>query len=575
MRSFKIIILLVVLSSLVWVFFCVLTLPSLKGIGNKTRVPSVTVFNEQKKIVGSIGDVYGGEILQIKDLPSHLIDSILILEDKNFYSHYGIDFKALIRAIIINLKEMSYVQGGSTITQQLSKVIFLDTKKNLSRKFKELIISFYLEYKFTKNEILLMYVNRVYLGSGVYGVEAAAKRYFSKSVRSLTIADSAILAGLLKAPSKLSPLSNINASVKRGKLVIELLYKEKKISKEEYNSAKKKLIDLKQNKNYRSFSPRYYIDWIYSTTPDEILNSKKDLHIYSTLNSKLQRNVNNVIKNKRKDINHNIQTAVVIMDYDGAVKAIIGGKSWHESKFNRATQSKRQLGSIFKTYVYLTALSVGYDINDYVLDEPIISDDWKPKNFASKYRGKITLKEAFAISSNVAAIRIAEEIGRKSIIDMTKKLGIISYIPDEPSMALGVASMSLLEVVGSFAAICGSGRPIIPFGIREIRHRDSVNIWKRNKPSRKKVIDEPALSKIKVLLEEVIKNGTGKRLSKMPVTIIGKTGTSQKNRDAWFIGCTKNYIIGVWAGRDDDKSMSNVFGSTLPLQIFKDIVDNL
>ena len=286
----------------------------------------------------------------------------------------------------------------------------------------------------------------------------------------------------------------------------------------------------------------------------------------------MQEVLEKVVKKNTNDLDEKIQTSVVVMNYEGEVKGIVGGRSWYKSKFNRATQSKRQIGSVFKTYVYLTALSVGYDINDFILDEPIIRNGWKPKNYANKYRGKITLKEAFASSSNVAAVRLSEEVGRLPIIKMTKKLGIISNIPDEPSMPLGVSSMSLLEVVGSFGAICGNGRPVIPYGIKEIRHRNNLKIWKRDKPSRNSVIEKRTLNKIKTLLKEVITNGTGRKLSNMPYKVIGKTGTSQKNRDAWFIGCSRNHVIGVWVGRDDDKSMKNIFGSTLPLKIFKQIL---
>ncbi len=550
-------------------FYCLLTLPSLNGIGNKTRLPSISVFDEEKKIVGSLGDVYGGEISQIEEIPQNLINSILTLEDKRFYSHNGIDLKGLLRAISINFKEMRYVQGASTITQQLSKLIFLDAKKNLSRKLRELFIAFYLEYKFTKDEILIMYVNRVYLGSGLYGVKAASKRYFSKEVKEISNSEAALLAGLLKAPSRLSPLSNINASIKRADLVLNLLYKEKKISKNNLELAKAELKELKSKKYYRRYSPKYFIDWIYSTTPDELLKSKKDLYIYSTLDFNLQNKIQKVVKNKMKNLDKNIQVAMLVMDYAGAIKGMVGGRNWNESKFNRAIQSKRQVGSIFKTYVYLTALSVGYNIMDYILDEPIKRKDWNPKNFANKYEGKITLKKAFAISSNVSAIRLSEDIGRGPTISMAKKLGIISYIPDEPSMPLGVASMTLLEVVGSFGAICGNGKPLIPFGINEIRYRDDQTIWKRNKPLRDNIIDKKTLYKIKSLLGEVVKNGTGAALADIPFRVIGKTGTSQKNRDAWFIGCTSKYVIGIWVGRDDDKSMKNIFGSTLPLQIFK------
>jgi penicillin-binding protein 1A len=260
------------------------------------------------------------------------------------------------------------------------------------------------------------------------------------------------------------------------------------------------------------------------------------------------------------------------MDYAGAVRGLLGGKNWNKSKFNRATQSKRQLGSVFKTYVYLTALSAGYKLSDKIKDLPLKKNNWSPKNFSDKYEGIISIERAFAISSNVAAVRLADKIGRESIIKQTKKLGVISNISDNPSMALGVASFSLIETVGSFGAICGYGIPVIPYGIEEIKQRDNLSIWQRNFPNRKEIISKKIQFKIKKLLRAVINEGTGKKVSKIPVDIIGKTGTSQKNRDAWFIGCAKDHVVGVWVGRDDDKSMKNVFGSTIPLDIFKEII---
>ena len=263
------------------------------------------------------------------------------------------------------------------------------------------------------------------------------------------------------------------------------------------------------------------------------------------------------------------------MDYKGAIKALKGGKDWSKSKFNRATQSKRQIGSIFKTYVYLTALSIGYKIDDKVSDTPIVENKWRPKNFGEKYEGEISFKRAFAKSSNVAAVRISEKIGRQLIIRQTKKLGVISKIPNEPSMPLGVASMSLLEVVGSYGAICGEGRAIIPYGINEIILRNGKSFWKRTTPKRKKIISKKNQKEIKELLREVVTKGTARKLSSLPFKVIGKTGTTQNNRDAWFIGCAKGNVVGVWAGRDDDKSMKNIFGSTLPLNIFRKIVNSI
>ena len=575
MKIIRVLILFLLLSVLAWIFYCFVTLPDLSGLGNKTRAPSISVLDDDRKIMGSSGDVYAGSS-NFNNISKNLIKTVVFIEDKRFYNHFGLDIKGLIRAVFYNIKEARYAQGASTITQQLSKLIFLDSNKTLSRKMRELIIAFYLEYNFTKEDIITMYLNRVYFGSGLYGVKAASRRYFSKSPEKLNLAEAAILAGTLKAPSKLSFLVNKDLSIKRAKLIISLLFKENIISEKDKNLANKNLDSLLfLRKNLNQVTARYFIDWIYTQTPNEILRSKKDLLIKSTLSSRIQNIVNEAVEVNLANKNKNIQVAVVVMNYEGAVKAMKGGKDWNISKFNRAAQSKRQVGSIFKTYVYLTALNEGTSINKIMLDTPIVDEEWSPKNFGNKYEGRVSIKRAFAKSSNVVAVKLTNMIGRDLIIEQIKKLGVISKIPNELSMPLGVAEMSLLEVVGSYAPLCGDGKPIIPYGIEEINLRNGDSYWKRVKPERKKIISRNVHSNIKRLLREVVLQGTGKQLLKLPFKVLGKTGTTQNNRDAWFIGCSKGYVIGVWNGRDDDKSMKNIFGSTLPLSIYKNIVERI
>ncbi len=557
-----------------WLIYCMITLPNLEGLGNKTRKPSISIFDKNNNYVGSLGDVYAG-IIEYEDISKHLVDAVIVLEDRRFFEHYGVDLRGLVRAMLQNLKELRYSQGASTITQQLSKLIFLNSEKTLSRKIRELMIAFYLEYKFTKNEILTMYLNRAYFGSGQYGIKAASKRFFLKEPKDLSIAEASILAGSLKAPSRLALTVNKKASISRARTVLKLLNRNNLISLRILENSEKELNNIKNKNYFFDENIRYYIDWLHASTPDEVLNNKKDLIITSTLDPQIQKTINFSLKKNTNKLDNNIQSAVVVMNFDGAVKGMLGGRRWSESKFNRATQSKRQLGSVFKTYVYLTALDMGFNLTDKIMDTPIKKGEWSPKNFSNKYEGLISLKKAFATSSNVAAIRLSDLVGRENIIKQVKKFGITSKVLNNPSMALGTSSFSLLETVGSFGAICGRGMPVIPFGINEIKLRDNRSIWKRNLPERNKVVSNQVLIKLKKLLRSVVKEGTGKRIAKVPIDIIGKTGTSQKNRDAWFLGCAKKHVIGVWVGRDDDKSMKNIYGSTLPLSIFKDIVLNL
>ena len=557
-----------------WLIYCMITLPNLEGLGNKTRKPSISIYDKNNNYVGSLGDVYAG-IIEYEDISKHLVDAVIVLEDRRFFEHYGVDLRGLVRAMLQNLKELRYSQGASTITQQLSKLIFLNSDKTLSRKIRELMIAFYLEYKFTKKEILTMYLNRAYFGSGQYGIKAASKRFFLKEPKDLSIAEASILAGSLKAPSRLALTVNKKASISRARTVLKLLNRNNLISLRILENSEKELNNIKNKNYFFDENIRYYIDWLHASTPDEVLNNKKDLIITSTLDPQIQKTINFSLKKNTNKLDNNIQSAVVVMNFDGAVKGMLGGRRWSESKFNRATQSKRQLGSVFKTYVYLTALDMGFNLTDKIMDTPIKKGEWSPKNFSNKYEGLISLKKAFATSSNVAAIRLSDLVGRENIIKQVKKFGITSKVLNNPSMALGTSSFSLLETVGSFGAICGRGMPVIPFGINEIKLRDNRSIWKRNLPERNKVVSNQVLIKLKKLLRSVVKEGTGKRIAKVPIDIIGKTGTSQKNRDAWFLGCAKKHVIGVWVGRDDDKSMKNIYGSTLPLSIFKDIVLNL
>ena len=471
-----------------WVIICFFTLPDISQLGNKERKPSISVTDKNNVIIGSYGDVYGG-ITNIDDVPKFLIDSIMIIEDRRFYNHLGVDFIGLLRALIKNMQKGYVVQGASTITQQLAKMVFLNPERTYTRKIKELLISFWLENKFSKNQILTMYINRVYLGSGLYGISSASMRYFSKKPSQLNLSESAIIAGLLKAPSRLSPINNAAASSKRGKLIVKLLLKHNKITILEAKNSLNNL-EILGNKKYQNINTSgYYMDWIISQSPIGINRDTADIFVKSTLDINLQKIAVQSVINNLQTVDDNVQAAVVVLDYNGAVKAMVGGKNWSKSQFNRATSAKRQPGSIFKTFIYLAAIESGYSSNDKIDDSQLNINGWIPRNGNNKYLGLITLKEAFARSSNVAAVRLSEEIGRKQVIKEARRLGIISYIPDKPSMALGTASLNLLELTGAFVAIGGEGTPVIPYGIDNISLRDQkTNLWSRQNPDREPII---------------------------------------------------------------------------------------
>ena len=454
------------------------------------------------------------------------------------------------------MSEGYVVQGGSTITQQLAKLLFLDPEKSLVRKIRELLITFKLEQSLEKREILSLYLNRAYFGSGNYGIVSAAKNYFSKSPKDLNIQESAMFAASLKAPSRLNPISSIKKSRKRAELEIN------------------KLVVVKKN----SMHNRYYSDWVYRRS-SSYASSSSDLIIKTTFNAKLQNYVENavseVLKNKEE-----LEVAVIVMDSNGALKAMLGGRSYYKSQYNRGTQAKRQPGSVFKFFTYVTAFDFGLTISDMVDDIPLDLEGWSPQNYNKKYKGKITLYEAFGISSNVAAVRIQEIVGRKNIINWAKKLGVSAKLKPERSLTLGTQGVSLIEMTNAYISVVSGGKATFPYGVTEIIDREGNILYKRNLVSRDAIMRKDIHSSMRSILKYSIFEGTARR-AKPRVTLDeaiflgGKTGTTQDFKDAWFIGYMGDIIIGVWVGRDDNKTSPGLFGGNQPALIFRGICEKI
>ena len=542
------------------VTWSLLNLPETESI-QISRQPSITFLDKDGRIIASYGDIYGKSIKYNK-LPENLINAVIVTEDKRFFNHYGVDFKGVLRAAYVNLKEGRIVQGGSTITQQLAKNLFLTPERSFTRKLHELILSLWLELRFTKKQILSIYLNRVYLGSGTYGVQAASEKYFNKKVEDLNLYECAVIASLLKAPSKFNPIANKNLSHERASLVLENMVKDRMISEANVKLAKS------NNQKYSKFttppkSTRYFIDWLLPRVKSYIGEINEDLIVRTTLDVKLQKLAEESLNTITMKYPSADQSALVGLDLDGGVISMIGGRDYGDSQFNRVTQAKRQPGSAFKLFVYLAGLENGLAPQDLVIDSKININGWSPKNYKDTYLGEVSIKDAFSKSINTVAVKISEEIGREKVIKMAKLMGITSPIINSPSLALGTSEVNLLELTAAYDVLANNGNGIFVHGIRSIENTEGKNLFTRKIQGPGRILNSNIVKTMTEMMEETIISGTGKQ-AKINRPAAGKTGTSQSLRDAWFIGFTSNIVVGVWFGNDDDSPMKKITGGTAP-----------
>ena len=556
------------LFSSIAVTWSLLNLPETESI-QISRQPSITFLDKDGRIIASYGDVYG-QTIQFADLPENLINAVIVTEDKSFFSHPGIDFKGVIRAAYTNIKKRRIVQGGSTITQQLAKNLFLTPERSFTRKLHELILSFWLEMRFSKEQILSIYLNRVYLGSGTYGVQAASEKYFNKKVEDLSLYESAVIASLLKAPSKYNPIANFELSKKRASLVLNNMAKNNMISIKDVNKAKF------NNTKYSKFtnspkSTRYFVDWLLPRVKSYVGEIEKDLIVRTTLDVKLQKIAEESLINVNSKFESAEQSSLVALDLNGGIIAMIGGTDYGDTQFNRVTQAKRQPGSAFKLFVYLAGLESGFSPNDTIIDSKIDIEGWSPKNYKNEYVGEVTLREAFSKSINTVAVKISETIGREKVIDVAKSMGITSPIQNSPSLALGTSEVTLLELTSAYNVLANNGNGVFSYGIRSIEDTDGEILFSRKLQGTGKVLESSIVGKMTRMMEQTIESGTGKN-AKLNRPAAGKTGTSQSLRDAWFIGFTSNIVVGVWFGNDNDSPMKKITGGTAPAILWKDFM---
>ncbi len=533
--------------------------------------------------------------LTFSDLPSHLVNALIATEDRNFFKHKGIDFFGIFRAFFVNIKSGHIRQGGSTITQQLSKMILKDNSKTLKRKFKEFILTRELEKYLAKEDIIVMYLTKSYFGAGNYGIREASKYYFGKEVEDLKLDECAMLVGLLKAPTKYNPSKNKNLTESRTTQVIMNMKNAGFIDENDILDYIVPDLDLNFYKQYRKYSQNYYFtDWIYKQLQDfNIDKNSTNVVITSTLNKYIQNKtidiINNFVKNNSKQIG-NSELAVIILNKKGEIVAMAGGKDYNKSQFNRTIYANRQTGSTFKFFVYLTGFENGLEPNDIFVDEPVRVGNWYPENVNYRYRGEISVKDAFCFSSNSVAVQIANYFGIKKVTDIARKLGLNNKFKRDLTIALGTQENNLLEMVAAYTIIMNNGIPVSPYGIKSIVSNGKV-IYKNNIIQKEAVLKNSSVKNMQYLLYSVIKEGTGKAarieslINKTEVYnmlnmdkkyfIGGKSGSTQDYKDAWFIGFADNYVIGVWFGNDDNSSTNKIMGGNLPAKLWKEIVEGV
>ncbi|NNH55869.1 PBP1A family penicillin-binding protein [Rhizobium laguerreae] len=516
---------------------------------------------------------YQGPYARYDQFPPHLIDAVLSIEDRRFMNHFGIDPRGIGRALLRNLEAGSVVEGGSTITQQLIKLQYLDSDRTIKRKVQEVVIAVWLEWKLGKREILTRYLNSVYLGAGATGMPAAARIYFNKDVGDLNLPESAMLAGLLRAPSQWNPIDNLEGARQRTMVVLDAMTANGKITAPQAAQAKTSFARL-QPTTPTPRSGSWFADWISPQASEIAGSSPGSTTVRTTLVPQLQLIAERVVKSALDSQGKTVgasQAALVAMMPDGAVVAMVGGRDYKESQFNRAVSAMRQPGSTFKLFVYYAALKAGLTLSDQVLDAPIDINGWSPENSGDSYRGWVTLAEAFARSLNTASVALAEEVGLDNVIAAARELGIDAPLANTPSLALGTSEVNLLNLTSAYASVQLGRAPVKPWGIIDFQAAGQPKAFRIGLQSKPNVDLSPYQSDLLGLLQLVVERGTGRGAD--PGTFAaGKTGTSQNNRDAWFIGFTEALVVGVWVGNDDDAPMKGVTGGALPAHIWRDFM---
>jgi penicillin-binding protein 1A len=554
---------------MVWV---AINLPPIQSLEIPKRPPQIEIVGLDGKPLATRGEMHGATVT-LKELPPYLPRAFIAIEDRRFYSHIGIDPIGLMRAAAANVMRRGVAQGGSTITQQLAKNLFLTQERTYWRKLQEVVLALWLERKFSKTEILELYLNRVYFGAGAYGVDAAAQRYFGKSASKVRVAEAAMLAGLVKSPSRLAPSRNLNGAQKRAQAVVTAMADQGFITE---SIAKAALLQpARAVKPVGTGTVNYIADWVMDVLDDLVGHVEDDIVIVTSIDPALQAVAEKALvdelaqKGAKLDVQ---QGAIVAMTPAGAVRALVGGRNYAESQYNRAVAARRQPGSAFKPFVYLTALEQGLTPDTVREDKPIAIKGWKPENYAHEYYGQVTLTQALALSLNTVAVRLMQEVGPVAVAKTAYRLGIASKLETNPSLALGTSEVSLIELVAAYAPFANGGSAIVPSVVERVRTATGKTLYVRTLQDYGRVIEPRQVAMMNAMMRETLRIGTAQKAQLGGWPAAGKTGTSQDFRDAWFVGYTSHLITGVWIGNDDSSPTRKATGGGLPAEIWSRVM---
>jgi len=543
-------------------------LPPIQSLEIPKRPPTIEIVGADGSVLAQRGEMAGANVA-LKDLPPYLPKAFIAIEDRRFYSHHGVDPYGILRAAVTNVLHRGVSQGGSTLTQQLAKNLFLTQERTLQRKLQEVELALWLERKYSKAEILELYLNRVYFGSGAYGVEAASQRYFGKPAKNVTLTEAAMLAGLVKSPSRLAPNRNPDGAEKRAQTVLAAMADARFITEAQAKAGIGHLaISVKPA---GADTVNYVADWIGEVLDDLVGQVDQSIMVETTIDPKLQGVAEAAVIDElaAKSVKFNVsQGALVAMSPDGAVRAMVGGRNYAESQYNRAITAKRQPGSAFKPFVYLTAMEAGLTPETIRLDAPLDVRGWKPENYSHEYFGPVTLTQALAMSLNTVAVRLGLEVGPKNVVRTAHRLGISSKLEANASIALGTSEVSLTELVAAYAPFANGGLGVSPHVVTRIKTLEGKVLYMRQPETPNQVIEPRNVAMMNVMMQETLISGTARKAEIPGWVAAGKTGTSQDFRDAWFIGYTANLVTGVWLGNDDNSPTKKATGGGLPVEVW-------
>lgn len=537
------------------------TLPSYEELKQSPNGQMIRVHAADGTVIISLGPSFGAW-LPYDAIPEVMTDAMVSVEDRRYRWHPGVDPIGIVRSFTVRFQKGRFTQGGSTITQQLARNVFLTNDKTWTRKFREIILALALERKFSKDEILELYLNRVYFGGGAYGIDAASRKFFGHPANQLSLAEAAIIAGLVKAPSNYSPTADAKAAVGRAGVVLAAMQSNGVVTPSEVRAANPANVRFAPEQN--STSVRYFTDWALPQLETLIDETEAPIDVWTTIDINMQRAAEAAI---RANAPEGVQGALVAIDRDGAVRAMVGGTDYVTSIYNRATQAVRQPGSAFKLFVYLAALEAGFTSESSVVDEPVDINGWKPRNSNGRFSGEMNLRTAFAYSINTIAAKIGAEVGTSAIAGMAQRLGITTPINTLPSMVLGTSDVRLIDMTRAYASVASKGIAIVPYGILKVT-TDKGELLYEHEPDLSRVLIPPHVAAgMTDLLQTAVNVGTG-RAAQIGRPVAGKTGTTSSNKDGWFMGFSSGLTTGVWMGRDDARAVRGLQGGTAPARAF-------